>query len=105
MKSKLYMLACIGLLEALIPAVRGDDYDQKTVFTFSAPVEIPGQVLLPGTYVFKLADSASDRNVAANRSSHLKNGPSARRRPSRRGFIPGRSGAMISSTRSRRRRR
>jgi hypothetical protein len=63
MKSKLYMLACIGLLEALIPAVRGDDYDQKTVFTFSTPVEIPGQVLLPGTYVFKLADSASDRNI------------------------------------------
>jgi hypothetical protein len=40
-----------------------DQWDQRTVFTFSGPVEVPGQVLLPGTYVFKLADSASDRNI------------------------------------------
>ncbi|MGD1094550.1 MAG: hypothetical protein ABSB35_21475 [Bryobacteraceae bacterium] len=63
MKSKLYVLVCIGLLGAIIPAVRADEWDQKTGFTFSAPVEIPGQVLLPGTYVFKLADSSSDRNI------------------------------------------
>jgi hypothetical protein len=45
------------------PGVRADEWDQKTVFTFGAPVEVPGQVLLPGTYVFKLADSSSDRNI------------------------------------------
>jgi hypothetical protein len=28
-----------------MPAVRADAWDQKTVFTFSAPVEVPGQVL------------------------------------------------------------
>ena len=39
------------------------DWDEKTVFTFSGPVEIPGQVLDGGTYVFKLADSASDRSI------------------------------------------
>src|SRR4051812_40339094 len=33
------------------------------MFTFSELVEIPGQVLEPGTYVFKLADSAADRNI------------------------------------------
>ena len=38
-------------------------YDKKTVVTFSAPVEIPGKVLTPGTYVFKLLDSSSDRNI------------------------------------------
>src|SRR5712691_10924424 len=37
--------------------------DQRTIFTFSGPVEIPGQVLPAGTYVFKLADSSSDRNI------------------------------------------
>src|ERR1700678_414062 len=63
MKSKLYLFVCMGLLGAMMPAVRADDWDQRTVFTFSGPVEVPGQVLLPGTYVFKLADSASDRNI------------------------------------------
>jgi hypothetical protein len=40
-----------------------DEWDQKTVFTFSEPIEIPGQVLDAGTYVFKVADSGSDRNI------------------------------------------
>ncbi len=31
--------------------------------TFNKPVEIPGMVLGPGTYVFKLLDSPADRNV------------------------------------------
>jgi len=35
----------------------------ETVFTFNGPVEIPGQVLQPGTYVFKVMDSQSDRNI------------------------------------------
>jgi len=48
---------------ALMLVARADDWDQRTVITFGAPVEIPGQVLLPGTYVFKLADSSSDRNI------------------------------------------
>lgn len=41
-------------------------YDKKTTVTFSGPVEIPGpsaQVLPAGTYVFRLLDSLSDRNV------------------------------------------
>jgi hypothetical protein len=45
------------------PRARADEWDQKTVFTFNAPVEIPGRVLDPGTYVFKLADSQTDRNI------------------------------------------
>ena len=39
---------------------------KRTTVTFSAPVEIPGagaQVLPAGTYVFKLLDSISDRNI------------------------------------------
>jgi hypothetical protein len=41
-------------------------YDKKTTVMFSAPVEIPGisaQVLPAGTYVFRLLDSLSDRNI------------------------------------------
>ncbi len=63
MRFKLCLLGCMGLLGVMMPAVRADEWDQKTVFTFGGPVEVPGQVLAPGTYVFKLADSASDRDI------------------------------------------
>ncbi len=41
-------------------------WDKKTTVTFATPVEIPGvgtPVLPPGTYVFKLLDSSSDRHI------------------------------------------
>jgi hypothetical protein len=37
--------------------------DNKTVLTFSQAVEIPGHVLPAGSYVFRLADSLSDRHI------------------------------------------
>jgi hypothetical protein len=37
--------------------------DKKTIFTFSQPVELPGVVLPAGTYVFKVLDSLTDRNI------------------------------------------
>jgi hypothetical protein len=61
MKAKLILLA--GVLGVMAPTAWSDEWDQKTVFTFSGPVEIPGQVLSAGTYVFKLADSESGRNI------------------------------------------
>lgn len=57
---------CLGIVAgAALMVVRANaaEWDQKTVFTFSAPVEIPGQVLDAGTYVFRVMDSASDRNI------------------------------------------
>ena len=41
-------------------------YDKKTTVMFSGPVEIPGpsaQILPSGTYVFRLLDSLSNRNI------------------------------------------
>ena len=38
-------------------AAYADEMDQSTKITFSQPVQIPGQVLPAGTYLFKLADS------------------------------------------------
>src|SRR3984893_1409378 len=57
------IVACACLLASMQPQARADDWDQKTIFTCSGPVEIPGQVLSAGTYVFKLADSTSNRNI------------------------------------------
>jgi hypothetical protein len=57
------VLVGVGFLGFMAPRAKADDWDQKTVFTFSGPVEIPGQVLPAGTYVFKLANSTSNRNI------------------------------------------
>lgn len=43
-------------------ALHADEWDQSTKLTFSGPVEIPGQNLPAGTYLFKLADS-NDRDL------------------------------------------
>jgi len=63
MKANRALFLGVAILGSMACLAKGDEWDQKTIFTFSAPVEIPGKVLLPGTYVFKLADSASDRNI------------------------------------------
>jgi hypothetical protein len=55
---------CAAVLCAVfLTAARADTWDKKTIVTFGDSVEIPGQVLPPGTYVFKLANSASDRHI------------------------------------------
>ena len=57
------LLAGLAFLGGMAPRALSDDWDQRTIFTFSGPVEIPGQVLDAGTYVFKVVDSASDRDI------------------------------------------
>ncbi len=57
------VLALAFLGATLAPGARADEWNKKTVMTFSQPVEIPGQVLPAGTYTFKLADSPSDRHI------------------------------------------
>jgi hypothetical protein len=51
------------LAACLCPIAKADDWDKKTVVTFAQDVEIPGQVLPAGTYVFKLMRSESNRNI------------------------------------------
>jgi hypothetical protein len=72
--NKINTLVCLGLLGTVLPQAKADEWNQKTVFTFSGPVEIPGQVLSPGTYVFRLMDLQSDRNIVQvfnKRENHL----------------------------------
>jgi hypothetical protein len=63
-------VCCMALMGVVFaPSVKADDWNRKTVVTFSAPVEIPGvhltgwAVLPAGTYVFKILDSQSDRHI------------------------------------------
>lgn len=43
--------------------VSADQQNKKTIFTFKDSVQVPGQVLPAGTYVFKLANSDSNRHI------------------------------------------
>ncbi len=61
---------CAALIGAAFsPTVQAAEWNQKTVVTFSAPIETPGvhikgwAVLPAGTYVFKLLGSPSDRHI------------------------------------------
>ena len=47
----------------LVPIARAEQWDKETVVTFSHPIQVPGKVLPAGTYVFKLANSQSDRQI------------------------------------------
>jgi len=66
MSCKFTMLGLAILLAgtlAMLPQAKADEWNRETAVTFSSPVQIPGQVLPPGQYVFKLADNQADRHV------------------------------------------
>ena len=67
MLRKSLLIACaVAFLSALMPgtaAAQDNNWNQRTYFTFSAPVELPGKTLPAGTYLFKLVDSPSNRHV------------------------------------------
>jgi hypothetical protein len=55
-------IAMLGLA-MLNPVLKADEYNRKTVISISQPLEVPGVVLPPGTYVMKLFNSSSDRHI------------------------------------------
>ena len=63
----MFSLALAGVV--MSPGAKADEWNNKTLITFSGPVEIPGvhlkgwSVLPAGTYTFKLLDSQSDRHI------------------------------------------
>lgn len=56
----IYLAAVLAI--SVAPA-KADEHNKLTIFTFSAPIEVPGVTLPAGTYAFKLADTQNDRNV------------------------------------------
>jgi len=57
-------IACAGLLgAALVPSAHADEWNKRTVITVDEPIQVPNQVLSPGTYVLKLLDSPSNRHI------------------------------------------
>ena len=56
--------ACLAALAGILaaPCIQADEGKKNTV-TFEAPVQTPVVILHPGVYVFRLMDSAPDRNI------------------------------------------
>jgi len=59
----LWMSASLALMGSMIAPAIADEWNKETKIEFSTTVEVPGKVLDAGKYVFKLADSDSDRNI------------------------------------------
>ena len=57
----------IGLIVAFAAffelTAHAGELDQSTILTFSQPIQVPGQVLPAGTYLFTLTSSDADRNL------------------------------------------
>jgi len=60
----LVLILCgVMVCVAAIPVAQADPWNKKTIVTLSDALEIPGMVLDPGTYIFQLADSKSNRHI------------------------------------------
>jgi hypothetical protein len=61
----IWFVLILFLLGAVLAGpTRADQWNKKTIVTFSQPVEVPGNMVLPaGKYVFKLLDSLSYRHI------------------------------------------
>lgn len=65
-KALFIAFSILALCLFVLPQANADEWNKKTIVTFSQPVEVPGvgaQILPAGTYVFKLLDSQSNRNI------------------------------------------
>lgn len=61
---KLIATACATAMAVFASAAAQDfNTNERTFLTFSGAVELPSVTLQPGTYLFKLADSASNRHI------------------------------------------
>src|SRR5580658_4317609 len=70
-------LAGIGLVASTIaPRAKADSWDKMTLLTLDEPTQVSDTYLEPGTYMFKLANSSSDRYIVqifTKDRSHLIN--------------------------------
>jgi len=57
-------LCGIGLATGVIVyRAQADEWDKKTILTVNQPIQVRDKLLQPGTYVFKLLNSQSDRHI------------------------------------------
>jgi hypothetical protein len=62
------------LLTGAATRANADEWNKKTYVTISQSIEVPGAILPPGRYVFKLLDSSSNRHIVQvmnDRENHV----------------------------------
>jgi len=57
------MLLIATLFDSAPQNIYSDGWNKKSTLTTTEPVEIPGMVLEPGTYIIKLEEGSSRRNI------------------------------------------
>lgn len=55
--------AAVLALFSILPGTLEASEIETNIFTFQAPVQLPGHILPAGTYLFRLAQSTSEMNV------------------------------------------
>jgi hypothetical protein len=55
--------AVCGATAMLAAPAAAENTSKQTVLTFNQPVQVPGMVLPAGTYLFRLADSLTNRHI------------------------------------------
>lgn len=62
---RILKLLAIGWVVTLAMSthVYGNEWNKKTILRLTEPMQIEGVLLQPGTYVFRLMDSAADRHI------------------------------------------
>jgi hypothetical protein len=63
MRLTLFLFVVVLVVSAWAPVAPASDWNRLSTVIFQEPVEVPGHVLPPGVYVFKLADISGERNV------------------------------------------
>src|SRR5689334_5474133 len=71
-----FCMCLIGglLLTGAATRANADEWNKKTYITTSQSIEVPGAILPPGRYVFKLLDSPSNRHIVQvmnDRENHV----------------------------------
>ena len=73
LKTMAALAAPLALFALGTTALRADDHDKKTDVTITEPVQVPGGIVLaPGTYMFILSNSESNRNIVEIKSEDGK---------------------------------
>ena len=57
------LVAAASALALTFSTANADTFNKKTKLSFSKPIRVPGATLAAGSYIFKLVDSQSNRNI------------------------------------------
>jgi hypothetical protein len=58
-------ILALSVMGMFAPTVKADEWDKKTNITINQAIEVEGTVLPAGSYVVKLVDSPSNRNLVS----------------------------------------